>query len=870
MAGELEQNLGETFIKIRMELSTLEADMRILKAKMDKESTQLSNSFSQKLSKIKVGYDTSIFRLKIDQVRALNSRLKKELEQKIKMNADIFTIDKLKTKIQSTERALQGLKKEADSSLLGDFFAKGKNLLGALGITAAITGAVKLGKELFIDAARADSVRIAFEKLNQPGLLQNLRNETKNTVSDLDLMLASVRAANFKIPLDQLGKLLKFAQQRAKDTGQDVNYLVDSIIMGIGRKSPMILDNLGISAVELRKKMKGVSSETASIGDYAKAVGQIVDEEFERMGGTTDSAIDNVSRLSAAWKNFFTAIGGFLIPAGSALSKFATNLLESLTPIETNLDKVNESAKEQRFQFELLVTQYTRLRNTAEKNNVEAEQYKSVITQLKSLYPGFLSNLDLQKEKLEDIKTAYENVRKEIENNIRAELRKAEVLDLIKEQESLLNKKSSLQDQVAEIDAGIKLRVDGKIDDKDVYDKATQNYVKRSELLKRERQILLQDIKDYDKEIADYQSKIDSKFKGVDLTGNGGAGGKSGVGEQLSDNLQLLQKYFETVKFLDADYFEFRKKEWAAEAAELKKALGNQFNEEKFYQAKRKDLAKDYLDYVQNVMKDLANGSDVFKFDAKGEIQTPLTKDGQISKIPVELETNVTPPDMVPFTETTNEIVESWIESNELMSTTYQATMDAVANSFHELVRVRVSQDASAFTKIWADTANMVIFQIQRMIAKWIAFKAIMFGINVFTGGGASPITSAASAVASPGGAIPEAAKGGTFFGSPKGVKKMAGGGSFMVPSGFPNDSYPMLVQSHERVDVTPANRVNQLESMISGIHKNLGVLNANFVDLMIRQGDSQLNVKVNGELGNNQIYLSNEKERRMQKRYGG
>lgn len=39
--------------------------------------------------------------------------------------------------------------------------------------------------------------------------------------------------------------------------------------------------------------------------------------------------------------------------------------------------------------------------------------------------------------------------------------------------------------------------------------------------------------------------------------------------------------------------------------------------------------------------------------------------------------------------------------------------------------------------------------------------------------------------------------------------QKYARGGSFIVPPGYPNDSYPILVQSGERVDVTPANQVS-------------------------------------------------------------
>ena len=45
---------------------------------------------------------------------------------------------------------------------------------------------------------------------------------------------------------------------------------------------------------------------------------------------------------------------------------------------------------------------------------------------------------------------------------------------------------------------------------------------------------------------------------------------------------------------------------------------------------------------------------------------------------------------------------------------------------------------------------------------------------------------------------------GGNFVGTSSGVKKMASGGSFIVPGGYANDSYPMMVESGERVTVTP------------------------------------------------------------------
>jgi len=50
-------------------------------------------------------------------------------------------------------------------------------------------------------------------------------------------------------------------------------------------------------------------------------------------------------------------------------------------------------------------------------------------------------------------------------------------------------------------------------------------------------------------------------------------------------------------------------------------------------------------------------------------------------------------------------------------------------------------------------------------------------------------------------------AHGGVFEGG-KQVAKFAGGGDFRVPAGFANDSFPMMVQSGERVTVTPTGKV--------------------------------------------------------------
>lgn len=156
-------------------------------------------------------------------------------------------------------------------------------------------------------AANADGVRRAFDKLDRPGMLSELRKATKDTVNDLELMQAAVRAKDFRIPLEDLGKYLQFARLKAQQTGQSVDYLTDSIITGLGRKSLLILDNLGLSAAE-------VNEEMAKTGDLMAAVAAIVDRQLAQAGENYVSAADKAAQKAAELQNRQMEIGRLLLP----------------------------------------------------------------------------------------------------------------------------------------------------------------------------------------------------------------------------------------------------------------------------------------------------------------------------------------------------------------------------------------------------------------------------------------------------------------------------------------------------------------------------------------------------------------------------
>lgn len=171
--------------------------------------------------------------------------------------------------------------------------------------------ALKKVKEFAAEGIRmaetADGVIHAFEKIGTEDYLQTLRDATKGTVSDIELMKAAVKAKDFRIPLEDLGKYLSFAQLKAQQTGQSLDYMVDSIVTGLGRQSPQILDNLGLSAAEIKE-------QTKETGDFMKGVATIVEKNLAAAGETYISAADRAAQRTVDLENAQLSLGKALVP----------------------------------------------------------------------------------------------------------------------------------------------------------------------------------------------------------------------------------------------------------------------------------------------------------------------------------------------------------------------------------------------------------------------------------------------------------------------------------------------------------------------------------------------------------------------------
>lgn len=217
------------------------------------------------------------------------------------------SLDKLKTDIKETQKDLASISKEIEgkgsggSGMLqvfgGNMLTKAAEMAGQLGnvIADIVDQSAELSKQ-------TEGVQKDFERLGRGDLLDGLRQATHNTVSDFELMKAAVQFNDFNLPLEQLGTMLAFAQQKAKDTGQSVDYMVNSIVTGLGRQSVKILDNLGISAAEIKNRMK----ET---GDMTTAVGDIIRKKMAEAGDYVETAADRSTQAAVSLQNAMVELG---------------------------------------------------------------------------------------------------------------------------------------------------------------------------------------------------------------------------------------------------------------------------------------------------------------------------------------------------------------------------------------------------------------------------------------------------------------------------------------------------------------------------------------------------------------------------------
>lgn len=250
-----------------------------------------------------------------DYVKNLQGLSKQYSDVKIK-------VDMATKALKEQEKVTQQLSKSTQTTAQNTNFLA--NSLKAVFTVAAVKQAVSLSLEMAKLSGNVDGVSRAFNRAfpDAPLLLSNLTRATHGAVSEFELMQRTLQATNLGVAVESLPILFEFAATRAQQTGESVDYLVDSIVRGIGRKSILVLDNLGLSATRLREQFNGASLASQSVADVTRGVAEIARVELEKMGGFAETAATKVDQLSVSWGNLGKEISELATQDGGLIDFF--------------------------------------------------------------------------------------------------------------------------------------------------------------------------------------------------------------------------------------------------------------------------------------------------------------------------------------------------------------------------------------------------------------------------------------------------------------------------------------------------------------------------------------------------------------------
>ncbi len=255
--------------------------------------------------------------------------------------------------------------------------------------------------------------------------------------------------------------------------------------------------------------------------------------------------------------------------------------------------------------------------------------------------------------------------------------------------------------------------------------------------------------------------------------------------EQMKVKEENISKYYEDVKFADESYFQWKTEQYIRDGLENVAAGMDRIRAEEMVNERIKKLDEEYFAWKQeHNLLGLLPAKDRKKNPITGEYIYEIPKPDVEGKISKELD-------------------EQKSSAEEWSRTLSSGLVDIALNGENAL-----------------EVFKRMSIQIAEMVIQAALFKLIWSAI---TGGIPAP--------------IPGAHSGGEYVGTSSGVMKMAGGGSFIVPGGYPRDSFPLMVETGERVTVTPANQVESggdskgIIAALARVETKLGALNRNLIN---------------------------------------
>ena len=183
----------------------------------------------------------------------------------------------------------------------------------------AVSQVIGITKELITLGAQAERTEASFHRVAQSygadadKMFAAMKRAAGGQISNDELMMAANKAMMLGVTTDadQMAGLLQAAMERGQAMGRSAADAFNDIVIGIGRMSPLILDNLGI----MTGGEQAFQAYAASIGKTAE---QLTDFERRQMlinkvladvGPVTLDSQAKIASLGVAWANLRAEMG---------------------------------------------------------------------------------------------------------------------------------------------------------------------------------------------------------------------------------------------------------------------------------------------------------------------------------------------------------------------------------------------------------------------------------------------------------------------------------------------------------------------------------------------------------------------------------
>lgn len=217
----------------------------------------------------------------------------------------------------------------------------------SIAITAPLTALGASAFKFTEIAGRYSSVEDAFKSMTKgmgidaKQFQKDVADATGGQIDNLTILQGATRGLALigKDAFNDFGKdftkMAEMSKKAARATGQDVDFMFNSLVLGISRESKLILDNLGVSIDLTRAKEEYAKSlgKTTEELTQSEAKHAVLNATMQQLEATYGSVAVSAGGFSGAWQQLTTEITNSQIAIGKELEPELAKLTKDLTAL---------------------------------------------------------------------------------------------------------------------------------------------------------------------------------------------------------------------------------------------------------------------------------------------------------------------------------------------------------------------------------------------------------------------------------------------------------------------------------------------------------------------------------------------------------